>query len=105
MIRSIVGACVLVFGIALAGLPAAADETSDDAAKPASSIVAVFSGLPSAGKAAAQTPWRTVPVAACSAECCCQIYDGGKMVYQCKSQNDCINEGGLCKSKTDAQCK
>ena len=107
MIRSIMGACVLSFALAHAGLSASAGEPGgqsvNQSVKPASTIIAAYAGLRSARRVPA-TPWPVVPVAACTAECCCQVYDGSKMTHQCKSRDDCINAGGLCRPKTDAKC-
>lgn len=103
MIRSIMGAFVLIFALAQAGLPASAGEPGGQSVKPASIISAAYTGLRSAKRVPA-TPWPVVPVAACTAECCCQVYDGSKMTHQCKSRDDCINAGGLCRPKTDAKC-
>jgi len=103
MIRSIMGAFVLIFALAHAGLPASAGEPGGQSVKPASIIIAAYTGLRSAKRVPA-TPWPVVPVAACTAECCCQVYDGSKMTHQCKSRDDCINAGGLCRPKTDAKC-
>ena len=103
MIKSIMVACVFVAGIVVGGLAVAADGKTDSADNSAYTIAAAFAGLKSM-RSIPETPLRTVPVAACSADCCCQIYDGSKMVYECRSHNACINDGGLCKAKTDAQC-
>jgi hypothetical protein len=103
MIRSIMGACVLILALAHAGLPASAGEPGSQSVKPASTIIAAYTGLRSAARVPA-TPWPVVPAAACTAECCCQFYDGSKMTNACKSRDDCINAGGICRSKTDAKC-
>jgi len=103
MIRSFLGTCVLIVAFALAGLPAAAGESGGQRVKPVSTVVAVYTGLRSGVRVPA-TPWPVVPVAACTAECCCQFYDGSKMSNQCKSRDDCINAGGLCRPKTDPKC-
>ena len=97
------GACVLIFAFALATLPATAGGSGSQSVKPESTVIAAYTGLRSA-KPTMATPWPVVPVAACTAECCCQFYDGSKMNHQCKSRDDCINAGGLCRPKTDAKC-
>jgi hypothetical protein len=103
MIRNIMAALVLVLGAGLAGASNAADGLAGPEADAAPAVVAKYAGIRS-GKIEMSRPWRVVPVAACSAECCCQIYDGSSMVYKCTSHENCINDGGLCKAKTDAKC-
>jgi len=101
MIRSFLGTCVLIVAFAL---PAMAGDPGGPSVKPVPTILASFTGLRSGAVQAPATPWPVVPVAACTAECCCQLYDGSKMTHQCKSRDDCINAGGLCRPKTDAKC-
>lgn len=104
MIRSIVGSLILILGMTLAILPATAGETGTPTTETASTVVAKYAWVRT-GNAGAVTPWPVVPVAACTAECCCQVYAGGSMTHQCKSRDDCINAGGICRPKTDANCK
>jgi len=104
MIRVIVGACALILAFSLPAVAGQPDgQLGGQGVKPASTIVAAYSGLRSGARVPA-TPWPLVPVAACTMDCCCQYFEGGKMANQCKSRDDCINAGGLCRPKTDAKC-
>jgi hypothetical protein len=38
-------------------------------------------------------------------ECCCQLFVDGSMKSQCKSRDDCMTGGGICRSNTDPKCK
>lgn len=103
MIRSMMAALVIVLGMGLAGSSSAADALAEPDAGASPAVVAKYAAMRS-GKIGLSRPWRVVPVAACSAQCCCQIYDGNGMVYKCTTHENCINDGGLCKAKTDAKC-
>lgn len=103
MIRYMMATLVLVLGTGLAGASFAADERARPDARAASAVVAKYAGIWSE-KIETSRPWRVVPAAACTAQCCCQIYDGKGMTYQCTSHEICVNDGGLCKPRTDAKC-
>jgi len=104
MNRSIMGAVALVLWIVISGVPAAAIERSGSDTASASTIVAKYAGLRSFDEAVT-TMRPVISAAACNVECCCQVYDGNRMTHQCKSRDDCINAGGICRPKTDASCK
>jgi hypothetical protein len=103
MLRTVAVSIVMLVGLMLAGAPAMAVEPVTPVKTTVSPILAKFAPLWS-GKDADATKRRTIPVAACTMDCCCQYFEGGGMKNQCKSRDDCIAAGGICKSKTDAKC-
>jgi hypothetical protein len=93
----------MLVGLVLAGAPAIAAEPIAPAETAVSPVLVKFAPLWS-GKDAESTQRRAIPVAACTMDCCCQFFEGGGMKNQCKSRDDCITAGGICKAKTDAKC-
>ncbi len=103
MLRTVAVSIVMLVGLVLAGAPASAVEPVSPAETAVSPVLVKFAPLWS-GKDAAATQRRPIPVAACTMDCCCQYFEGGGMKNQCKSRDDCITAGGICKAKTDAKC-
>lgn len=102
MLKTVAVSIVMLAGLLLAGAPASAAEpvSAETAVTP---ILVKFAPLWS-GKDSEATQRRIIPVAACTMDCCCQYFEGGGMKNQCKSRDDCIAAGGICKAKTDAKC-
>lgn len=105
MVRSLVSAFILLLAVIISAPPASAAEPNGSSTETtAASLVAKYAWVRS-GNEGTVTPWPVVPVAACSAECCCQVFEGGNVTHQCRSRDDCINAGGICRPNSDAKCK
>ena len=104
MIKSIAASIIILLGLAFAAAPAATAASGESAATAAPSTLTKYAWLWS-DKGGVSAPRRYIPVAACTMECCCQLFVDGSMKNQCKSRDDCINAGGICRSKTDERCK
>jgi hypothetical protein len=92
-----------LLGFALAGPPADAAEPAGSTAAAPSPAFMKYAWMWS-GKDADAPARRYVPVAACTMDCCCEFFQGGERKSQCKSHDDCLNAGGICRSKSDAKC-
>jgi hypothetical protein len=103
MIRPIAATIILLLGLAFAAAPASAG--SDDSAASASSATLAKFAWMWTDKSAATPPRQYLPAAACAMECCCQLFVDGSMKNQCRSRDDCINAGGICRTNTDPKCK
>jgi len=103
MIRITVASLCLLLGFAMAGAPAGAAEPAGTAPAASSPSLAKYAWMWS-GKDAGASPRRFVPVAACTMDCCCESVEAGARKNQCKSHDECLNLGGICRSKADAKC-
>lgn len=103
MLRTVAVTIVMLVGLALAGASAIAAEPVAPAETAVSPVLVKFAPLWS-GKDSEATQRRAIPVAACTMDCCCQYFEGGGMKNQCKSRDDCITAGGICKKNSDAKC-
>ena len=104
MIRSVAASIILLLGLVLAAAPAAAAGSNDSAVSASMPTMAKYAWLWS-DKGGVTPQRRYIAVAACTAECCCQMAVSGKTKNQCMSRDDCINAGGICRNKADEKCK
>jgi len=103
MIRTIVASLCLLLGFAMAGAPAgAADPAGSTTAAPSAAYLK-YAWMWS-GKDAGAPARRFLPVAACTTDCCCEFVEAGARKSQCKSHDDCLTLGGICRNKADAKC-
>jgi len=103
MIRTIAASLCLLLGFAMAASPAvAADPAGTTIAAPAPALTK-FAWMWS-GKDAGAPTRRFVQAAVCTMDCCCEFFEAGARKNQCKSHDECLNAGGICRSKTDAKC-
>lgn len=103
MFKTVAASLILLVGLVLAGTPAFAAEPVAPAETAISPVLVKFAPLWS-GQDAAAGQRSATPVAACTMDCCCQYFEGGGMKNQCKSRDDCITAGGICKKNSDAKC-
>jgi len=103
MVRKFVAAFVLSLGMMITAASVA--EAGDGAkAQPTSSVVTTYAWMWADKNGPATPRWPVLPVAACTADCCCHLFEGGSMKNQCLSRDQCIDAGGICRSKTDSKC-
>ena len=108
MIRSLAASILLLLALGLTASPAMAAAPDGSAAPASDSTLSKYAWLwsdKSADTRSATAQPKATPVAACTMDCCCQLFVNGSMKNQCKSRDDCINAGGICRNKSDARCK
>lgn len=103
MIRTVALSLALVLGLAFAPAPAGAAGQDDSTVTASAPALVKFAWMWTEKTPPASRPY--IPVAACTMECCCQLFVDGSMKSQCKSRDDCMTGGGICRSNSDPKCK
>ena len=103
MIRTIAASFCLLLAVVAAGAPAGAAEPVDSTTSALSPALEKSAWIWS-GRDAGTPPRRSIPVAACTTDCCCEFVEAGTRKNQCKSHDQCLEAGGICRNKTDAKC-